>query len=159
MDPFGVISFVLDNAERLKSALDQVGGQLTHAQLLTLRQVRANDEAIESLTLQTATSLEDLEDIFKGLCAPAHSGQIVPAGLQKDLDRMKDSMVRSANTLLRLSPSRSQPHKNWLRQLSAKGKQLKMREEVSVELRRVDGDMQALLRRFNVSLPLACRSA
>jgi hypothetical protein len=64
---------------------------------------------------------------------------------------MRDSMLGSATTLLRLSPSRSKTRRNWLHHVFAKGKQLRTREEVSAELRRVDGDMQALLRRFSVS--------
>jgi hypothetical protein len=37
-----------------------------------------------------------------------------------------------------------------MRKLSARGRQLKIREEVSAELRKVDGDMQGLLLRFSV---------
>jgi hypothetical protein len=154
MDPIGVIGFIVDNAERLKRALDQVGAQATSPQLSTLRQVRANDEAIDSLTHQVATSLEDLEEIFDGLRAPASSGQPMPAGLEKDLNRMKSSMAQSADCLLRMSPVRSKQQTTRIRQLFAKGKQLKIREEVSAELRRVDGDMQGLLQRFTVGLCL-----
>jgi hypothetical protein len=106
------------------------------------------------LTHQVATSLEDLEEIFDGLRAPASSGQPMPAGLEKDLNRMKSSMAQSADCLLRMSPVRSKQQTNRIRQLFAKGKQLKIREEVSAELRRVDGDMQGLLQRFTVGLCL-----
>jgi hypothetical protein len=92
MDPFGVLSFVIDNAERLKSALDQVGEGPLALCFLTPGQVRANDEAIVAQTDRTAASLQDLQDIFDGLRSPNHAA--LPAGLQKDLDRMKDRWVR-----------------------------------------------------------------
>jgi hypothetical protein len=128
------------------------------------RQVRDNEESLVSFTTQVARSLEDLEDIVKALHGKGPLS--MPAGLQRDLDRMQSgsvhrlfaphltdppSLAQSTEALLLLASARPRGDESRLRRLLSKGKQLKHRNGVSGILHRVDDDMQALLGRFSVS--------
>jgi hypothetical protein len=158
-----VLGFVIDNAERFKAALVQVGlfGRALLLALIPARFATMNSPSYPSqrrwrLVLRTSrTSSPSYKARVNGRCPPVCRETSTGCGPGKCIASCcqptdPPSLVQSTDALLLLTPVGPRGDKSRLRQLLSKSKQLKNRNEVAGVLHRVDTDMQALLRRFSV---------
>jgi hypothetical protein len=140
MDPFGAIAFAIDSIERVQAVLDQV---------------RNNNGALATLTIQVAAHLTDLDDILQPLQSKAQKGMQFPATFERDLEQMKSGFLKSADALLALSPP---PGKSggFLKRAAAKSRLARDRDQISGILRTVERDTQSMMRRFSVRCLFGC---
>jgi hypothetical protein len=95
MDPFGLLSLVIDNAERIKDVLAQESCCAADFSAADVRaaQIGDNLESLSRLKKDVSTSLEDLEEILVNLRDNHQKSVDLPSGLDRDLDLIRTTYV------------------------------------------------------------------
>jgi hypothetical protein len=91
MDPFGLLSLVIDNAERIKDALAQESCCAANVGAADVRapQIGDNLESLSRLKKDVSTSLEDLEEVLTNLRDNHRKNVELPSGLDRDLELIR----------------------------------------------------------------------
>jgi hypothetical protein len=95
MDPFGLLSLVIDNAERIRDALAQESCCAANIGAADIRaaQIGDNLESLSRLKKDVSTSLEDLEEILANLRDNHRKNVELPSGLDRDLELIRTTYV------------------------------------------------------------------